>query len=166
MKKYINKTVEFRLVNDEIIKGILIDYSDDWTFLHYNPVDYVLDGYVLIRNSQIDSYRKINSRIENEIFKIKMGLETNENFIAINLNDNFFDFFYINKLVFSIETSDRNFIIGKIITMDEKGIEIRLLDSKGKWLKERKIQYKKINKIEFNNDYINSLLLVTPSQDL
>lgn len=51
MKKYINKTIEFRLVSDEIIKGILIDYSDDWTFLHYNPVDYVLDGYVLIRNS-------------------------------------------------------------------------------------------------------------------
>jgi len=57
-EKNIGTFIEFKIKNqEETIKGVLIDYSDEWTVLYNNPVDFILDGIVLIKNSEIEEYK-------------------------------------------------------------------------------------------------------------
>jgi hypothetical protein len=68
-KKYIGQLVSIRYSDRPTPTfGFVIDYSDDWILLKYNPVDYIVDGYIILRNKNIEGIR----RDANEKFREKV----------------------------------------------------------------------------------------------
>src|SRR3954468_14005432 len=58
-KKYIGKLVSIKYTDRPTpIFGFVIDYNDEWTLLKYNPVDYVIDGYIILRHKNIEGFRR------------------------------------------------------------------------------------------------------------
>ena len=131
-----------------------MDYNENWTLIASNPVDFVLDGYMIINNRKIKQFKLIEKKIESKIFKIKLHDK-----IVLDLNS-FFDFFNLNKIVISVELENFDFLIGKIISYDDVTVEFQKLDSNAKWIEIVRININDINIIEFDTDYINSLCLV------
>ena len=61
----------------EIFTGFLIDYSDDWILLRNNPVDFIVDGYVLLKNKNIKSiHRDEDHEFTEKVIRLK-GVKTN-----------------------------------------------------------------------------------------
>lgn len=67
-KRFIGKVLTFKYTDRPTrITGILVDYNDDWTLLKYNAFDYLIDGYIILRNKNIE----FAQRMEKELFKDK-----------------------------------------------------------------------------------------------
>ncbi len=162
MKSIKNSCIEFKLKKYNSIKrGVLIDYSDEWTLICYNPVDYVLDGRLLIRNDVIKSFRIVDKKALDS--KILLKKFATLNFNKLNIKN---DLTLLNSL-----TKNKDFVgfldnkINSIkIGIISKGSSIdnfflQPLSISARWQKKTKIDFEKIEMIEMNSDYINSLKL-------
>jgi hypothetical protein len=59
MKDLKGKFVSFKYRDrKDIISGYLIDYNNDWTLIKCNPVDYIIDGYLILKTKKILKYRR------------------------------------------------------------------------------------------------------------
>jgi hypothetical protein len=56
MKKRIGQLIKLKLKDMKPIDGIMLDYNDDWTLMQSNSVDYVTDGYFVVRNKNIKEF--------------------------------------------------------------------------------------------------------------
>lgn len=158
---YINKLVSFSLMDETAISGIVLNYNDEWTLLRLNPVDFVLDGYALLKNDYIAGFK----HGADEIFREKVILlkEKNVSGVTIPITDIATIVSFLSKKygAFQINEHDRVYI-GRI-REDGKGLKFNFeeLSPKGKWAGVLKIGFDEIHVIEFDTDYINSLLLVS-----
>lgn len=161
-KKHLYSLIEFKLKkSNEIIRGILINYSEFWTIIINNPVDYVLDGIKIINNEEISKFKINSDKLASEIFRKKISSFKKLESIPINNSYELCKYLKMKKEIFSIENSNANvFLIGKISTLKENEMSFRILDSRGKWRREKRFSLNEIDIIEFNTDYINSLALV------
>ena len=72
-KKYIGQFISIKY-SDRInpISGFVIDYNDDWTLLKFNPVDYVIDGYIILRHKNIEGFqRNANEKFKEKVIMLK-----------------------------------------------------------------------------------------------
>ncbi|PKP21032.1 MAG: hypothetical protein CVU02_02235 [Bacteroidetes bacterium HGW-Bacteroidetes-19] len=149
----------------EIFSGYLIDFNDDWTLIKYNPVDYVVDGYLLLKSDKILKYK----RDDEEIFKEKV-------LTAKNIIPTDHDIFPITDLAdtlqliserfgaFKIENKDDTAcFIGRFVKMTKDHLYIQEIDPHAKWGKTEKYKLQSIRTIEFDSDYINSLIIYNKS---
>lgn len=162
MKDLIGKFVSFKYQDRKnIISGYLIDFNNDWTLIKYNPVDYIIDGYLILKTKKIVKFQ----REDNEKFVEKV-------LIAKNLKPTERDFFPISNLsetlqlisdrfgAFKIQKKDNTVCyIGRFVRMTKKNIIIQEIDPKAKWVENGKYKIKSIRTIQFNSDYINSLII-------
>ena len=59
MEQYLRQLVEIEFQDKkQVFSGFLIDYSDEWILLRNNPVDFVLDGFVILRNKNIEAVNR------------------------------------------------------------------------------------------------------------
>ena len=50
MEQYLRQLVSIAFTDKkEIFTGFLIDYSDDWILLKNNSIDFILDGFVILK---------------------------------------------------------------------------------------------------------------------
>lgn len=147
----------------EIISGYVIDYNDSWTLMKYNVVDYIIDGYVIVRHKNIGGFKRdSDEKFVEKVLQLK-GLEptddekiplTNLKTILEYLTDNFGVFQFYTK-------SGKACYIGRLISLDTKELVIESLTTRGKWNGQMTFRPKDIRVIEFDTDYINSLKLVS-----
>lgn len=162
-KKYKKTLMEFKLRNKKIVKGLLINYSDDWTLLANNPVDFQIDGFLIINNKNIVGYKQHLNTIENEVLAIKFKKLKKAN---IDLTDSYklFKNLTDKKMIVSIEKlEDKHFfIIGKVNNVSKLKNELSItpLTTEAQWEPVEKIAIKNIDVIEFKTDYIESLMLI------
>ncbi len=78
-KKYIKQLISIKFTDREkVINGYVVDYNEDWILMKNNPVDYLIDGYIVIRNMNIESFnRDIDEKWKEKVIKLK-GLEPTE----------------------------------------------------------------------------------------
>ncbi len=50
MKKFVGKLVKMTFRDMEPIVGMVVTYSDDWMLLRNVAGDYLIDGFVIVRN--------------------------------------------------------------------------------------------------------------------
>ena len=56
MEQYLRQLIAIEFTDKkEIFTGFLIDYSDDWILLRNNPDDFILDGFVILKNKNIEA---------------------------------------------------------------------------------------------------------------
>ncbi|HTG65717.1 MAG TPA: hypothetical protein VL859_05030 [Flavobacterium sp.] len=163
MENYLRQLVSIEFLDKkEIYTGFLIDYSDDWILLRNNPVDFIIDGFVILKNKNIERmYRDSNHEFTEKVIRLK-GLKTNAKDIIpikdlasiVNFLDKKYGIFQIAK------KSATSAYLGKFIRMNDEELIIDFLDTKGQFGGELSFNPEKIRVIEFDTDYINSLKLV------
>lgn len=163
MEKYLRQliSIEFR-DKKEIFTGFLIDYSDDWILLRNNPVDFIVDGFVLLKNKNVKSIdRNEEHDFTEKVIRLK-GVKTNAEDI-IPIKDLTSIISYLDKRygVFQIsKKSSKSAYLGKLIELNKEELTINFLDIRGEFGGELSFNPEKIRVIEFDTDYINSLQLV------
>jgi hypothetical protein len=145
----------------EIFSGYLIDYNDEWTLIKYNPVDYVVDGYLLLKSDKILKYKIEEEELFKEnVLKAKNIIPTVEDIFPIS------DLGETLKLIsdrfgaFKIEEKDENACyIGRFVRMTKNDLYMQEIDPHAKWGEIGKYKLQSIRTIEFGSDYINSLIV-------
>ncbi|WP_209565673.1 hypothetical protein [Flavobacterium sp. 1355] len=163
MEQYLRQLIEIEFVDKkEIFTGFLIDYSDDWILLRNNPVDFILDGFVILRNKNILVVnRDQDLAFTEKIIRLK-GLKTNsDDIIPIKDLATIISFLAEKYGIFQIsKKSAKSAYLGKLIELNDEELIIDFLDTKGQFGGELSFNPEKIRVIEFDTDYINSLKLV------
>jgi len=163
MENYLRQLVSIEFLDKkEVYTGFLIDYSDDWILLKNNPVDFIIDGFVILKNKNIERiYRDQDHEFTEKVIRLK-GLKTNAKDI-IPIKDLASIISFVDKKygVFQIaKKSATSAYLGKLIQLNDQELIIDFLDTKGQFGGELSFNPEKIRVIEFDTDYINSLKLV------
>lgn len=163
-KKYIGQLVSIKY-NDRPtpIFGFVIDYNAEWTLLKYNPFDYIIDGYIILRHKNIEGYR----REAKEKFKEKVIILKKQHLPDIPdlpLTDLETILSSLTKkygiFQFDLKT-EKACYLGKLKSLTTSKLTIDYLNPKGLWTKQMQFRPNDIRTIEFDTDYINSLKLVS-----
>lgn len=145
-----------------LVYGVVIDFSDDWMLMHYNPDQFRIDGYIIVSNNNIQK-AQIN---ENEKFKkkvLKLKKQFPEHILNMPLTDlkSILDFIGNKFGLFQFDTkSEKASYVGKLISLNTKNLIIDYLDTKAQWKGAIKFRPGDVRTIEFNTDYLNSLSLI------
>ena len=163
MEKYVRQliTIEFDDKKD-IFSGFLIDWTEDWILLKNNPVDFIIDGYTILKNKNVKSIiQDKDHEFTERVIKLK-GLKTSaEEIIPLKDLSSIINFLSDKYEVFQItKKSDKAVYLGKLIELNEKELLIDFLGTEGEFEGEMSFKQNKIRVIEFDTDYINSLKLI------
>jgi hypothetical protein len=163
MEKYLRQLISIVFEDQkEIFNGFLIDWTEDWILLKNNPVDFIIDGYTILKNKNVKSViQDEDFEFIEKVIKLK-GLKTSAKEI-IPLNDlpSIINFLATKYEIFQIATkSDKAVYLGKLIELNEEELIIDFLGTEGKFDGEMSFKINKIRVIEFDTDYINSLKLI------
>ena len=163
-KKYLGQLVSVKYSDRPTpIFGIVIDYNDDWTLLKHNPVDYVIDGYIILRHKNIEGFhRDTNEKFKEKVIKLKKKhLPDFSSFpltdlgtILLNLTKRYGIF------QFDLKT-EKACYLGKLKSLTTNKLTIDYLNPKGIWTKQMEFRPNDIRTIEFDTDYIKSLMLIS-----
>ena len=163
MEHYLRQLIAIEFEDKkELYTGFLIDYSDDWILLRNNPVDFILDGFVILRNRNIAKiHREEQLEFTEKVIRLK-GVKTNaEDIIPIRDLDTIIRYLDKKYGVFQIaKKSAKSAYLGKLIELNNEELTIDFLDIRGEFGGELSFNPDKIRVIEFDTDYINSLKLL------
>ncbi|WP_316845807.1 hypothetical protein [Pedobacter psychrodurus] len=162
-KKYIGKLISVKFTDRKTpIYGYVVDYNNDWTLMKSNPIDFIIDGYIIFKHKNIKGFRRdIEEKWREKVLNLK-GLQVTEKDI-IPLTDLETILAYLTNSfgIFQIYTkSETACYLGRLKSIDKKEFVMDTLNSKGKWKGQMKFRNEDIRIIEFDTDYINSLKLV------
>lgn len=163
MEQYLRQLVEIEFQDKkEIFTGFLIDYSDDWILLRNNPVDFILDGFVILKNKNIEAVNRDHDLAFNEKVIRMKGLQINsEDIIPIRDLASIMKYVSEKYGIFQIaKKSSKSAYLGKLIEFTDEELTIDFLDTKGQFGGDLSFNPEKIRVIEFDTDYINSLKLI------
>lgn len=151
-----------------IISGFLLDYSEDWILLKTNPADYIIDGYTIVRNKNIDEiYQDEEEEFAEAVISLKGITPTYEEKIPLDNVQEIFRYLNSKYEMFAFAQKSKKAIYpGRLINIDDKKIRIEWIDTRAAWVGERKFKVNKIRTIEFDNDYLNSLKLASEYYNL
>lgn len=168
MEQYLRQLISIEFSDKkEVFTGFLIDYSDDWILLRNNPVDFIIDGFVIIKNKNIENIsRDEDHEFTEKVIKLK-GLKTNaKDIIPIKDLASIIRFLDKKYGVFQIaKKSAKSAYLGKLIELNDEELTIDFLDTQGQFGGELSFNPEKIRVIEFDTDYINSLKLVVQDNE-
>ena len=162
-KKYIGQLISINFKDRPTpISGFVLDYNDEWTLLKQNPVDYIIDGYVIIRQKNIKGFSRTKDDLFKErVLKLKKLHPTKQNKIPLTDLNTILTHLTNEFKVFQFEQkSEKSCWLGSLVSFDKKDFIIKPLLPNGKWDKDTLFFTKDIRTIEFDTDYINSLKLV------
>jgi hypothetical protein len=167
MEKYLRQliSIEFEDKKD-IFSGFLIDWTEDWILLKNNPVDFIIDGYTLLKNKNVKSIiQDKDHEFTEKVIRLK-GLKTSaEEIIPLKDLSSIINFLADKYEIFQIsKKSDKAVYLGKLIELNEDELVIDFLGTEGEFDGEMSFKLNKIRVIEFDTDYINSLKLVVDQE--
>ena len=93
-KKYIGQLISIKYTDRPTpIFGFVIDYNDDWTLMKYNPVDYIIDGFIIVRHKNIEGFRRSTiEKFKEKVITLKrQHLSDIKNFPLTNLETMLFN---------------------------------------------------------------------------
>src|ERR1051326_2379781 len=155
--KYISHLISVKLKGWKApLYGFILDLNKDWTLIKYNPVDYLIDGYKIIRNKYIESIqREDEEKWREKVIRLKgISPNKNEKIPISNLSD---ILEYLTKTfnLFEIQKKYEDSVwIGRLKKIDSKNVVIKDVTPKGKWDGQMEFKRDEIRLISFETDYI------------
>lgn len=165
--QYLQQVVTVKVRGQAALQGIVLAVGSEWLLLRYIPVDYVIDGILLIHQKHI--LKKMRTREHEFVEKIlrlkKISFEPVQQF---NLNSSASLFTQLQqqeKLMQFTLHDDSVAFIGHIARVNQQSFRCRLLSTDAKWLQEVSIKYSSVRTIGLANDYVFSLQLAVENED-
>ena len=145
----------------DLISGFLIDFNDNWTLIKHNPVDYVIDGYMLLKTNKILKHKRDDfEEFREKVLILKKLQPTEEDIFPLTDINETLQLVSERFGAFQIENKDDTVCyVGKLVKTTKEYIVINEIDPKARWVETEKYKLKSIRTIEFDTDYVNSLIL-------
>ena len=165
-KKYLGKVVSFKFEYSHSIEsftGYLLAYNKEWVLLKHNTVDFIVDGYILLKNDHITHYKRDSKeKFIQKILDLK-GYKPNSKEI-IPLTDIGTTLAHLTKkysvFQFDMKTNKKCWL-GNLKKITGSNIKINYLMPNGRWSSTMPpFKLGNIRTVQFDTDYINSLLLI------
>ena len=118
------------------------------------------DGYAIIRGYEVENYREWDEEDMSEIknnnaaeYLDKLPLDRMNNMYAC-LSE------LKSKKLLAIfdESSDESYLVGRMVSLTETEVELKLINEEGEWTENEKIELSEITYIGFDTSYEKELL--------
>jgi len=167
MEKYLRQLISIEFEDKkEIFSGFLIDWTENWILLKNNPVDFIIDGYTILKNKNVKAIiQNEDHEFTTRVIKLK-GLKTSaDEIVPLKDISSIIYFLASHYEIFQIATkSNKAVYLGKLLEINDDEIQIDFLGTEGQFEGEMSFKQKKIRVIEFDTDYINSLKLIVKEE--
>lgn len=165
-KKYVGEVISIRYKDRKTsLTGMVIDYNDDWTLLKSNPADFVVDGYKIFRHKNIEAFKQDfqEEQVQKVLYLKGINISDKElipldnlETILSYLSDRF------GLFLLELKAEDAGYV-GKLKTYNTSQVVITSMNTEGEWEEEMTFRPGDIRTIEFESDYLQSLLLLNKS---
>lgn len=166
MKKYTNKLITIKYKDrTSTISGIVLDYNDNWTYLMYNPLDFQIDGFIILKNKNIDYFQYgQEQKFKEKVIKANLQNLTGRHVDLTNISS-ILGALKENFNLIQIETkSERACYIGNIRSMSDFKITLNNLTPEGKFKGSIDMSPNLIRTIQFENNYLLSIQKIIKSK--
>lgn len=161
-KKLTGKFFTFKFVGRKYdISGVVLDYNDDWTLIR-NCTEYCPDGFMIFKNEKVNYYYGEKEKMATKILKLKKYSYQNDPKITLASLDEMFN--SIDKKYGLIQLDTRKGDALDIVKYLGQVDSLYLFDeltTTAKWRYKLRLPEKECRFISFDNNYLNSLKLVT-----
>ena len=161
-QKLIGKYFTFKFVGRKYdISGVVLDYNDEWTYIR-TVEDYSPNGFTIFKNKKVEYYYGENEKMATKILKLKNYIYKNEPSIALSSLDQILNSIDNKYGLIQLDTQkgDASDVVKYLKQVDSLYL-FDELTTLAKWRYKLKLQEKECRFICFDNDYLNSLKLVT-----
>jgi hypothetical protein len=156
-----NHIVEIKIRGrKEKIRGILKEVGREWALLEYNPVDYILDGVIIVNMKHIlHASRSTEEEFIEEVLKAN-DFEKFNNRHALDVDHTARLFEKLKTMeAIQVELKDESIIyIGKVEKVYDKSFRMKRVTPRGDWTDEISYNFKSIRIIQIETHYSRSLL--------
>lgn len=166
-KRFLGKLITLHFTDRQSpVRGYVIDYNADWTLLKYNAVDYLTDGFMIVRHKHIKKIERGDDEIWTEKVMNLKGLQPDDSdkvpldnleTILQTLSENFGLFTLYMK-------SESACHVGRLKSFEGNRFTIDYLTPRARWEGTMSFIANNIRIIEFDNDYLRSLRCVYESR--
>lgn len=161
-KRFIGKYYTFKFAGRKFgISGVVLAYNDTYTLIRYFD-DYTPDGYIIFKNEKVEHYFGEHEKIATKILKIKKYSTDKEPKVLIDTLDNIFRFISDNYQLIQLDTrkGDASDVV-MYLGQDGEFYQFKELTVAAKWRYKLRLPEKECRFIRFDNNYLNSLKLIT-----
>jgi|GEM_PF-1515516 len=162
LKRYTGKFLTFQFQRrKENISGIVLGYNEEYTFIR-RCNGYQLDGYTIFKNEKVEFVQGDFEKRAARILKLKNYLPEKESGIPIDTLENILMHVGQQYQLIQLDNQKGNasdvvaYIgkVGRLYHFDE-------LTTNAKWRYKLQLPERECRFINFDNDYLNSLKLIT-----
>jgi hypothetical protein len=161
-KKLIGKYVTFKFTGRKYdITGVVLDYNEDWTLIRA-CTDYCPDGFTIFKNEKVEYNFGDKERMATRILKLKQYSYKNDPKIDLKSLDEILSSIDKKYALIQIDTrkGDASDVV-KYLGQEDSLYLFDELTTTAKWRYRLRLPEKECRFISFDNDYLNSLKLVT-----
>ncbi|TGL31314.1 hypothetical protein EHQ52_15360 [Leptospira koniambonensis] len=141
-------------------EGFVVDQDKERLIIWRNSHDYILDGFVLLERGNILSVdRRPRQKFTEAVLKLKYKRLKQKAILKNNLESTLLAITKKYKIIFIEQRKVDIGFVGKFIKLENKVLYLKSMGLKGEWEEVMEFPVKSIQRIEFNSDYLNALLL-------
>lgn len=158
----IGKFLTFEFIGrKQNISGVVIDYNDTYTLVK-NCFDYQFDGYTIFKNDRVEYMYGESEKRATKILKLKGYKFGKEPKIPIDNLDNILSFITNKFLLIQLDTRKGDACdVVRYLRQEKSTYIFDELTTAAKWRNKLELREKDCRFISFDNDYLNSLKLIT-----
>lgn len=171
--QYLNQVVDFKRpkIDDEYLRGFVLDYSDSLTLLNVLDFNFYLNGFTIIRNSDVTRYRVYNKDdyFLNQALRLKSIKPARKPKIDLS---NWASVLLTAQKLFPLLTIRREAIsnnicfIGKLVSLTEKTFTLFDIDPDANWDRPYRRKFADLTKVDFGGGYEDALWRVAKEENL
>ena len=158
-------------LDDHDLRGFVLDYSESLTLLNVLDYDFYLNGFTVVRNSDITSYRAYDKDdyFLNMALRLK-GIKPRRK-PKVDLND-WASLLQTAQKLFPLLTIHREAIandvcyIGKLVSVTEKTFTLYDIDPDANWDRCYRRKLADLTKVDFGGGYEDALWRVAKEENL
>jgi hypothetical protein len=165
MKQHINRLINFKRKGyDDPIDGIVVDYNNEYTLINTVDSNIHLDGYAVVSNESISSYKVYHDKdFLKKALKVQglkcqkiKGVDLSNWVNVIKSVNNLYPLVALHR-----ELIDNTIcFIGSLAKCTEKTVSLKLINSSSEIEREKRFNLKDITKVEFGGNYERCLWLL------
>jgi hypothetical protein len=171
--QYLNQVISFKRpkIDDLWLRGFVLDYSDELTLLSVLNDDFYLNGFTVIRNSDITQYRTYDDKdfFLNRALRLKSIKARRKPRVDLT---NWKTLLISAQKLFPLITIRREAIsnkvcyIGKLISVTDKTFTLYDIDPSAEWDRPYRRKFSDLTKVDFGGGYEDALWRVAKEDNL